>query len=319
MNGTLTDIQGIKVGHAQNEAALTGCTVILCEPGGVAGVDVRGAAPGTRETDLLHPVKMMDQVHGILLSGGSAFGLDAAGGVMRYLEERGVGFDVGVARVPIVPGAVLFDLMIGDPAVRPDAAMGYEACRQATTDPVPQGCVGAGTGATVGKLFGPKYATKSGIGSASMKIGGGVRVAALVAVNAFGDVVDPESQAILAGARTPVTGGYANSAKLLMGDLNRIIAGFHTNTTIGVVATDAALTKAEASKVAQMAHNGYARAIRPVHTQYDGDTIFALSHGTKKGDVNAIGFVASLVMEAAILNAVKHAVPAGGLPAGSRQ
>ena len=319
MNGTLTDIEGIRVGHAQNEEALTGCTVILCEDGGVAGVDVRGAAPGTRETDLLHPVKMMNQVHGLLLSGGSAFGLDAAGGVMRYLEEKGVGFDVGVARVPIVPGAVLFDLMIGDPGVRPDAAMGYEACCQASSGQVAQGCVGAGTGATVGKLLGPRYATKSGLGSASVKIGGGVRVAALVAVNAFGDVVDPDSQEILAGVRTPVTGGYANSAKLLMGDLNRIIAGFHTNTTIGVVATDAALTKAEASKVAQMAHNGFARTIRPVHTQYDGDTIFALSYGTKKGEVNAVGFAASLVMEAAILNAVKHAVPAGGLPAWSRQ
>ena len=317
MNGTLTDIHGIQVGHAQIEAAATGCTVILCGTGVMAGVDVRGAAPGTRETDLLDPVKMMDRVHAILLSGGSAYGLDAAGGVMKYLEERQTGFDVGVARVPIVPAAVLFDLMIGDPHVRPDASMGYQACLNASTEAVVQGNAGAGMGATVGKLLGPNYAMKSGLGSASMKIGGGVRVAALVVVNAFGDVINPQTQEILAGVRKPVTGGFADSAKLLTGDLNRIIAGFHTNTTLGVVATNAAFTKTEVTKMAQMAHNGYARTIRPVHTQYDGDTIFALSCGDKKGDLTAVGFAASLVMEQAVINAVKQAKPAAGLPAWS--
>ena len=315
MNGTLTDIKGLAVGHAQNDVALTGCTVILCQDSTIAGVDVRGAAPGTRETDLLHPIKMMNQVHAILLSGGSAYGLDAAGGVMRFLEERQMGFDVGVARVPIVPGAVLFDLMIGDPNVRPDAAMGYEACLNASEEAVVQGCVGAGAGATVGKMLGPRYAMKSGLGSASVKIGGGVRVGALVVVNAFGDVVDPVTHKILAGARKPVVGGMADSAKLMTGDLNKIIAGFHTNTTLGVVATDAALTKVEAAKVAQMAHNGFARTIRPVHTQYDGDTIFALSCGNKQSDLNAVGFAASLAVEQAVVNAVKRAMPAGGLPA----
>jgi L-aminopeptidase/D-esterase-like protein len=317
MNGTLTDISGLKVGHAQNHQSLTGCTVILCGEGAMAGVEVRGSAPGTRETDLLHPIKMIDKVHAILLSGGSAFGLDAAGGVMRFLEEQKIGFDVGVARVPIVPAAVLFDLMIGDPQVRPDAAMGYEACQNATTEAVSQGCIGAGTGATVGKMLGPKLSMKSGLGSASIKIGGGVRVAALVIVNAFGDVIHPETQEILAGVRKPVTGGFADSGKLITGDLNRIIAGFHTNTTLGVVATDAALTKTQATKVAQMAHNGYARTIRPVHTQYDGDTIFSLSYGDKHSDFNAVGFAASLVMELAVVNAVKLAQPAGGLPAWS--
>ena len=317
MNGTITDINGIRVGHAQNEEALTGCTVILCESGVMAGVDVRGAAPGTRETDLLHPMKMMDRVHAILLSGGSAYGLDAAGGVMKYLEENGAGFDVGVARVPIVPAAVLFDLMIGDPSIRPDAEMGYEACRKASGEPVLQGNVGAGTGAAVGKLLGFRYAMKSGIGSASIQIGGGIRVAAIVAVNAFGDVVDPETRKILAGVRKPVVGGFADSAKMLLGDLNNLIAGFHTNTTIGVVATDARLTKPQAARVAQMAHNGYARTIQPVHTEYDGDTIFALSCGSKKGDVNAIGFAAVQVIEQAVINAVKHAGTAGGLPSWS--
>lgn len=315
MNGTLTDIPGVRVGHAHDLEALTGCTVILLDDGAVAGVDIRGAAPGTRETALLDPLKMISQIHGLVLSGGSAFGLESATGVMRYLEEQGKGFDVGVARVPIVPSAVLFDLMLGRSDVRPTADMGYEACLNATSEPVKQGNVGAGAGASVGKILGPKQATKSGLGTASIKIGGGIRVAALVAVNAFGDVVDPESGRILAGARRPVVGGFANSGKLLLGDLNRIIAGFHTNTTIGVVATDARLTKTETARVAQMAHNGYAKSISPVHTEYDGDAIFALSCGEKKGDVNAIGYGAAQAMAMAVIQAVKHAQPAGGLPA----
>jgi L-aminopeptidase/D-esterase-like protein len=313
MIGKITDVLGIKVGHSTNLEGLTGCTVILCEKGAVAGVDVRGSAPGTRETDLLNPINMVDKVHGILLAGGSAFGLDAATGVMKYLEERDCGFDVGVTKVPIVPGAVLFDLLIGDHKSRPNADMGYEACLNARED-FEVGNVGAGTGASVGKLLGMKSAMKAGIGTASMKIGKGIIVGAIVALNAFGDIYDPKTNEIIIGARKPLIGGYMDTVKALKGDLNQIISAF-TNTTIGVIATNAQLTKAQATKVAQMAHNGYAAAIKPVHTMYDGDTIFALSYGTIKGDVNAIGYVAGEVMAQAIVNAAKSATPLGGYPA----
>jgi L-aminopeptidase/D-esterase-like protein len=315
MHNAITDVAGVKVGHYTDRQAVTGCTVILCEQGAVAGVDVRGSAPGTRETDLLRPLNLVQEAHAILLTGGSAFGLDAAGGVMRYLEERGIGFDAGVARVPIVPAAVLFDLTIGRADVRPDSAMGYEACRSATDGPVAEGSVGAGTGATVGKLLGPRFATKSGLGTASEKIGKGIVVGALVAVNAFGDVVDPASGEILAGARTPVRGGFLDTARRMKGDLGQTVLAF-ANTTIGVVATDARLTKEEANKVAQMAHDGLAAVIRPVHTMFDGDTIFALSTGKKKiGDVSVIGTVAAQVMAQAVLRAVREAESLGGIPA----
>ena len=325
LHNLITDVDGIKVGHQQDLDALTGCTVILAEKGAVGGVDQRGGAPGTRETDLLHPMHMVDKVHGILLTGGSAFGLDAATGVMKYLEEHGKGFNSGPALVPIVPGAVLFDLAIGNPKIRPNAEMGYQACENATDGVFSQGNFGAGTGATVGKILGMKQAMKSGIGSASMDIGGGVIVGAIVAVNAFGDVVDPDTRAILAGARPlhagPFTIGgknqFANTLEIMKSFTGRTIMGFASaasNTVIGVVATNADLNKEEINKVAQMSHNGLALSIRPAHTMFDGDTIFALSTGKRKADVNIVGAFAVEVMAQAIINAVMSAKPAGGLP-----
>ncbi len=307
----LTDIEGLQVGHAQDLVALTGCTVVLCPEGAVAGVDVRGSAPGTRETDLLRPMNLVEKVHAVVLAGGSAYGLDAASGVMRYLEERGVGFDVGVGVVPIVPAAVLFDLTIGDPHLRPDAEMGYRACLAASDGPVAEGNVGAGTGATVGKLLGPAQATKSGLGSASLELGGGLKVAALVAVNAFGDVLDPESGRILAGTRGP--DGFLDTAKSMLSASR--VGGFGDNTTIGVVATNAHLTVEGTNKVAQMAHDGLARTISPIHTMLDGDTIFALATGEVAADVNVVGTAAARVMAMAVNRAVLKAVAAGGLPA----
>jgi L-aminopeptidase/D-esterase-like protein len=318
MYNAITDVVGVKVGHYTDQQAVTGCTVLLCEHGAVAGVDVRGGAPGTRETDLLRPLNLVQEAHAILLAGGSAFGLDAAGGVMRYLEERGIGFDAGVARVPIVPTAVLFDLAIGRADVRPDSAAGYRACCAATDGPVAEGSVGAGTGATVGKLLGPRFATKSGLGTASERIGKGIVIGALVAVNAFGDVVDPASGRILAGTRAPVLGGFVDTTQRMKGDLGQIALAL-ANTTIGVVATDACLTKEEANKVAQMAHDGLAITIRPVHTMFDGDTIFSLSTGKapggQRGDVSVIGAVAAQVMAQAVLRAVREAQSLGGIPA----
>ena len=310
------------MGHATDSQALTGCTVVLCEKGAVAGVDVRGSAPGTRETDLLAPTNLVEKVHAILLTGGSAYGLAAADGVMRWLEKRGVGFPVGVGVVPIVPGAVLFDLALGDPKVRPGAEMGYAACRSASGGPVEEGNVGAGTGATVGKLFGLEWAMKGGLGTASVELGGGAIVAALVAVNAFGDVVDPSSGRILAGARQP-GGGFVNTALALqemafketVPGASEVPGTFPTNTTISVVATDARLTKAQATKLAQMAHDGLARAVRPAHTLFDGDTIFALSLGEKEAPLNALGAAAAMAVEEAILRGIRAAEGVGGIPA----
>jgi len=325
LHNAITDVGGICVGHAQNLDALTGCTVILCENGAVGGVDQRGGAPGTRETDLLKPMHLVHQVHGILLTGGSAFGLDAASGVMRYLEEQQVGFNTGVARVPIVPAAVLFDLAIGSSTIRPDAAMGYEACRNASNAPPLQGNYGAGTGATVGKILGPKQAMKSGIGTASMSIGGGIIVGAIIAVNAFGDIIDPNSQKIIAGARSINSGpfrigaseSFADTLQTMKTLVGRTVLGFagRQNTVIGVVATNARLSNEEVNKVAQMAHNGLALTIRPAHTMLDGDTIFALATNQHKADVNIIGAFAAQVTAQAIINGVQKAQPAGGLPA----
>jgi len=327
LHNAITDVPGIRVGHAQNLDALTGCTVVLCESGAVGGVDQRGGAPGTRETDALRPMHLVDQVHGVLLTGGSAFGLDAASGVMRYLEERGVGFNTGVAKVPIVPAAVLFDLAIGRADIRPDAAMGYEACQNASNAVPAQGNVGAGTGATVGKVLGPKQAMKSGIGTASMDIGGGIIVGAIVAVIAFGDVVDPENQHIIAGARSVSSGpikigateSFADTLQTMKTLVGRVVLDFagRQNTVIGVVATNARLSKEEVNKVAQMAHNGLALSLRPAHTMMDGDTIFALATGQRKADVNIVGAFAAQVTAQAIIQAVKAAQPAGGLPAAS--
>ncbi|HZY40556.1 MAG TPA: P1 family peptidase [Anaerolineae bacterium] len=311
MHNSITDVPGIKVGHAHNDEALTGCTVILCEGGAIGGVDQRGGAPGTRETDLLRPMHLVEKVHAILLSGGSAFGLDAASGVMRYLEECGVGYDVGVARVPIVPAAVIFDLAIGRSDVRPGAAMGYQACVNAIDGVIAEGNVGVGAGATVGKILGMSQAMKSGVGTASLEIGGRVIVGAIAAVNAFGDVIDPTTNQIIAGARTD--DGCADTLNVMRGWSNTRSA-MPTNTVIGVVATNAALSKEHINKVAQLAHDGLARAIRPAHTMFDGDTIFALSMGDESVDVNVIGAFAAEVFAQAIVRGVRAAKSAGGLP-----
>ncbi len=324
MNNSITDVDGLQVGHAQDEHALTGCTVILCEKGAVAGVDQRGGAPGTRETDALHPMHLIQQVHAVVLAGGSAFGLDAATGVVRYLEERKVGYDVGVARVPIVPAAILFDLAIGQSDVRPDAQMGYQACVNASKEPSSaEGNVGAGCGASVGKILGMPFAMKAGLGCASIQLGE-VVVAALAVVNAFGDVIDPNSGMILAGARQPTGLQDADPKSLRFVDTlgwmqsqnSKISPGFtqQTNTVIGVVATNAGLTKEQANKMAQMAQDGLARTIRPAHTMVDGDTIFALSTGQQKADINLVGAFAAEVFAQAVLRAVRQARSAGGLP-----
>ncbi len=324
LNNAITDVRGIEVGHAQNEEALTGCTVILCRKGAVAGVDVRGGAPGTRETDLLNPINLVDKVHAIVLAGGSAFGLDAASGVMRHLEEKKIGFNTGAARVPIVPSAILYDLSLGRADVRPDSVMGAHAAASAVSDPPAEGNVGAGTGASVGKMFGMKLAMKSGLGTASVDIGGGVIVAAIVAVNAFGDVIDPKTGEIIAGLRSGKVGplrigkkdSFADTLAMMKNPMGRGILGFASrgNTVIGAIATNAKLTKAQATKVAQMAQDGIAQTIRPAHTMLDGDVIFALSTGTKKADVSTVGAFAAEAMAQAILRAVKMAKAAGGLP-----
>jgi L-aminopeptidase/D-esterase-like protein len=315
--GAITDVAGLKVGHHTDKRRPTGCSVVLCEQGAVAGVDVRGAAPGTRETDLLSSDNTVQQVHAVLLTGGSAFGLDAASGVMRWLDEHGHGLTVGPARVPIVPAAVLFDLWLETPArIRPDADAGYAACVAASSDPPAQGCVGAGAGATLGKLFGFERAMKGGIGTASIRVGA-VTVGALVAVNAIGDVIDPTTGQAIAGARTSDGRSLANScAAIARGELPaRLMAGMAT--TIGIVATDAQLTKTQANKLATMAHDGLARTINPAHTQHDGDTLFALASGAaaKPGHMMVLGALAAEVTARAVLNAVRHATGLPGLPA----
>ncbi len=312
----LTTVDGIKVGHYTLQERLTGCTVVLVENGAVAGVDVRGSAPGTRETDLLHPLNTVEQVQAIVLAGGSAFGLDAATGVVDYLEERGLGFDTGVAKVPIVPAAILFDLGVGDAQIRPTAECGYQAAVAAASGPVPEGNVGAGAGATVGKLQGPEQAMKAGIGTAAFTLPNGLTVAALVAVNALGDIIDPSTGQIIAGIRTANGKGLANVRKLLQtGALSRAQAG--KSTTLGVVATNARLTKVEVTKIAQMAHDGLARAISPVHTPFDGDTIFVLATGRHQADAMllTIGSLAADAVAEAVVRAARTARSIPGYPA----
>lgn len=308
----LTAVAGIKVGHFTLSERPTGCTVILTEAGAVGGVDVRGAAPGTRETDLLDPVNTVSVVHAVVLSGGSAFGLDAAGGVVKYLEEKGIGYDTRVAKVPIVPAAILFDLGIGDAKVRPTADCGYRAAQAATDGPVEQGDIGAGAGATVGKL-GQGRSMKAGIGSASIAHADGLVVAALVAVNAVGDVIDPATGKVIAGVRTPDGRGLADARVLMRSGALRQPPRAGENTTIGIVATNAKLTKAQVNKMAQMAHDGFARAINPVHTAGDGDVIFAVATGTFDGEVNTttVGALAAEAMADAI---VRAALTSKGLP-----
>jgi L-aminopeptidase/D-esterase-like protein len=322
-NQTLTAVRGLLVGHWTDPEAATGCTAVLCPAGATAGVDVRGGAPGTRETDVLRPTTLADRVHGVLLGGGSAYGLAAADGIMRFLEERGHGFDVGVARVPLVPGAVIFDLAVGRPDLRPDTAAGYAAASAATPDAVARGCVGAGTGAAVGHALGHERTIKSGLGSAAVRVPGGPVVAALAVVNAYGDVIDPESGAVIAGPRA-AAGGFADTAALLRsGEVRQIAAALSGpteaspgHTVICVVATDARLSKPECTRLALMAHDGLARSVRPSHTMVDGDTIFGLATGElgEGADVSVLGALAAEALAAAILDAVRSATGLAGLP-----
>ena len=331
--GAITDISGIRVGHYTDVEHATGCTVLLCPEGTVAGVDVRGSAPGTRETDLLRPGNMVEQVHAILLSGGSAYGLDAASGVMRYLEERGIGFRMGDVVVPIVPGAILYDLGFVSSQVRPGPEEGHQACLNASDGGVVEGSVGAGTGATVAKVLGMGRAIKGGLGTASIDLGDGLVVAALVAVNASGDVVDPDTGRTVAGPRREEGQGFYSTVDLMMQPgfsrqraQARAQAGGDTpaevgreNTTIGVVATNAPLTKAQVNKLAERGQDGLALAIRPSHTMGDGDLVFALATGTWQGEADRglatrLGAVAAHVMATAIVRAITQATGLGGMP-----
>jgi L-aminopeptidase/D-esterase-like protein len=318
--GAITDVAGIKVGHFTDQRRPTGCTAILAEAGAVAGVDVRGSAPGTRETSLLDPINTIERIHAVLLAGGSAFGLEAASGVVRALEESGIGHDARFARVPIVPAAILFDLSLGDPRIRPDAEAGYRAARAASAEAPAEGNVGAGAGATVGKLFGLERAMKGGLGTSSITLPSGLTVGALVAVNAIGDIVDPATGQLVAGARSA-------DGRRLLGAMAAVRRGERlppllggASTTIGVIATDAPLTKAQATKIAQMAHDGLARSINPVHTTSDGDTLFALAPSpattqTSSGLVTLIGALAAESVAEAVLRAVRNARSLPGLPA----
>ena len=317
MNHAITDVPGFQVGHAQDRQGATGCTVVLCPPGTVGGLDVRGSAAGTRQTDSLHPYHFVDEVHAVLLAGGSAFGLDASGGVMRFLEERSIGYQTSAGKVPIVPTAIIYDLGIGEGKVRPHPEMGYQACRNSQAGKVEEGSVGAGTGASVGKLLGIRWATKGGLGTSSVALPGGVIVAALVVVNAFGDVIDLQEGKILAGARDPKNPDFfIDSAARIKEGLfpSRREKGFQ-NTTLGVVATNAKLSKRQAIKAAQMAQSGFARTIRPIHSTVDGDLVFALSAGDRNADVNAIGLAAEESVAEAVHRAIREADGLGFLPA----
>lgn len=308
MKHNILDIKGLKVGQAQNKEAKTGVTVVIAENDAVCGVDVRGAAPGTRETDLLNPINAMERVQAVVLSGGSAFGLEAASGVMDYLEEKGIGFDVGVTKVPIVPSAVLFDLGYGDAFVRPDKAMGRAACEAASDEILMEGDYGAGCGATVGKLNGMEHCCNSGIGSWAETTENGITVAALIAVNAFGDVW--ENGKIIAGTKNP-DGTFANTEEGVIKAASSLSFGGR-NTTIGIIATNVKLTKAQAAKVAGMAHDGLARCIRPIHTTLDGDTLFCMSTEEVElptAPVDVVGILAAKVTEQAVLRAIKTANP----------
>lgn len=312
----ITDIEGFKIGHAQDFAGASGCTVIICEKGAYAGVDVRGGGPASRETELLKPVNMVEQIHAVMLSGGSAYGLDAGSGAMEYLEGRGLGFDVGVGVVPIVCGASLFDLVVGDPKVRPDKKMGYQACENAGSEDLAQGNVGAGTGASVGKFLGVDYMMKSGLGTYAIQIGD-LQVGAIVAVNALGDIVDVDSGKRIAGILNEDKTGLGNTEEIMYQQYSSDKNVFSGNTTIGCIITNAKLTKAQANKLASISHNGLARAIRPVHTMADGDTVFVMSTSQVEVMPDAVGALATDVMSRAINAAARAAKPAYGLKAGS--
>ncbi len=314
MLNAITDIEGIKVGHASDFVGYTGCTVILCEKGAVCGFDVRGSASGTRQTDPLNVGHIVEQVHGILLAGGSAFGLDATSGVARYLEEKNVGFDVGVARVPIVPSAVIFDLGFGNPKARPTPDMGYEACLKAG-DEVEEGSVGAGTGATVGKIFELPRAMKGGLGTCSLAMPDGLKVAALVVVNAFGDIIDNVTGKIIVGLRKAENSlEFANTVTQIKEGAVKKEFGI-ANTTLGVVATNAVFNKREITKIAQIAQGALIKTISPVHTTFDGDLVFALATGELEADINKVGVLAEFVLAEAIKRAVKKANGFGIIPA----
>ena len=308
------EIEGIKIGHAEDKEGGTGCSVVICEKGATGGVDVRGGAPGTRETDLLNPTEMVEKVNAVVLSGGSAYGLEASCGVMEYLEDKNIGFDVTVAKVPIVCQAVLFDLAFGDPKSRPDKNMGLKACKNSETykDDI-NGNIGAGFGALVGKYFGPEKAMKGGLGTYAVKIGDLV-VGAMVAVNCFGDVVDPSNLNIIAGTYDRNNEEFLNTEKLMIKNIDKAKNPFKGNTTIGVIVTNANFNKAQATKVASMAHNGFARTMRPAHTMFDGDTIFTMCTNEVEADVTTVGMLAATVMEKAVLRGIKSASGIFGFP-----
>ena len=308
----IMEVGGFRVGHAQNEEAATGCTVILCDQMSPAGLDVRGGGPASRESQILNPVANAEGINAVLLSGGSAFGLDAAGGVQKYLEERDIGFDVGVTKVPLVSQSCLFDLTVGSKDVRPDAAMAYAACENARADAPAEGNVGAGIGCSVGKYRGMERAMKSGFGTYALQAGA-LKVGALVAVNALGDIYGPEGTQI-AGLLNPERNGLSSTLDELFHDVTLAENLFTGNTTLGVIVTNAKFHKTQLTKIAGMTHNGYARAIRPVHTTADGDSIYALSLGQIPGDVNVVGAMAAMAMERAIVRAVRAAGSAYGLP-----
>lgn len=313
----ISDIKGIKIGHAQDIEGGTGCTAVICEKGAFAGVDVRGGGPASRETELLKPINMVQQIHCVMLSGGSAFGLAAGDGAMTYLEEKGAGFDVGVGVVPIVCGASLFDLVVGDPKCRPDKAMGYEACKNSDSDAEPaEGNVGAGTGATVGKFRGPEFIMKSGLGIYAVQIGD-VQCAAVVAVNALGDVIDYDTHERIAGMLNSTKDGIGNTVEAMYEEIGKAKNVFTGNTTIGCIITNAKLNKDQCNKLAQIAHNGYAKVISPVHTSADGDTIFVMATGEVEVGPDSLGALATEVMARAINRAAKKAEPAYGLKAAS--
>ncbi len=311
-NIPFTKIDGFLTGHAHDADAATGCSVVISHDGAVAGVDVRGGAPGTRETDLLDPVNLVETVHCVFLAGGSAYGLDAAAGIMAFLEEKSTGFDVQVARVPIVTGAVLFDLSVGSSSIRPDREMGYNACLDTLNNREPSGCTGAGTGASIGKILGMEHAMKSGIGCCAFQVGD-LQIGAMVAVNCLGDVVDPSTGQILAGALTPDKSGFSDTETIMIKNWADRKNLFSSNTTIGVVLTNGLFNKAQAKKIASMAQNGYARTLRPAHSMFDGDTVFSMCSGRVTADLSVTGLLAARAMEQAVISAVKHATSMYGL------
>ena len=308
----INDIENIKIGHADHEEGITGCSVMLFEDGAVAGVDIRGGAPGSRETALLKSDKLVEKIHAIMLAGGSAFGLDAASGAVKYLEENNIGFDVGVAKVPIVSSAILFDLEIGKSKIRPDSKMGYKACLNASSKDFANGNIGAGMGATIGKFAGADNAMKGGLGTVAFQLGE-LKVGAMVAVNCLGDVINPKNGEILAGALSEDKREFLNTEKLMYNSYDKKNNVFGTNTSIGIVVTNAKMNKVEANKVAVKAHNGYAQTMSPAHTEFDGDTIFAVSTDNIESDINVINLLAVKAIKGAVLRAIKSADSIDGI------